>query len=316
MPTIFIAGTADTNGYYPGSSITSPSNLLTQIKDALVAAGQTVTDDIANNKIIARGVDQGDFCYKIYTTVLVSGLEYKLTLQGDNSVGGAGTLLSSTIDIPFYNNGNAKLYLAADAGGECISILNPNLPSKGFHGGWLERRRSQDKGAWMIGYLDVWMTNAFFAKDFSNTDWVEVKRYFYGNTGAESTTAPAGMYQFLWDSCTSYAGGTSTAVNTSSDDYKPYLGAVDPISFSNKLLPYGYGQGYLGGTTSPTGYPTTIDATLGRGIHLPGFVRFAKTGLCYLSAGEQVKDGTKTFVSAGDKGSTGFTGFQGFQIAA
>jgi hypothetical protein len=312
MPTIFAAGTPNGNGYYSGVTVTTAAALLTQLKTSLEAAGQTVTDEIAaNNKIIARGVDQGDYCYKIYQTSLVSGTEHKLSLRGDRSAGGAGTDLSpDTIEIPFSDDGDSVLYLAADAGGECITVINGTLDSKGIHGGWLERRRLADKGAWMVGYLDFWLTNCYFATDVNNTAWAEAKRYFY--SAAESFTNPIGHYTFLWDTCGAYTGGISSSVSSTSFNYKPFLGAVDPISLEPKLLPYGYAQG----ATSYNTYPTNHPATQGRGLHLPGFVRFARTGLGYLDAGEQKRDGTQTFISSGNKGTTGQTGYQGFQIAA
>lgn len=309
MPTIYGAGTADANGFLSGIAIPTVSDLLPKLKQLLTSAGQTITDEIAtNNRIIARGVDQGDFCYKIYSVELVSGIEYKLTLRGD--LDNTGTNLSpDVISIPVFNNGNALLYLAADEGSECITIINPNLASEGIHAGWLEKRRLVDKGAWMVGYLDFWMTNSFFAKDVNNTVWAEAKRYFY--SAAESFTAPTGCYTFLWDACTSHTGATTASLGATSHNYKPYVGAVDPISFEPKLLPYGYAQG----ATSYNTYSTTIDASYGRGLYLPGFVQFARTGLGYLNAGEQKKDGTKVFISAGHRGTTGQTGFQGFQIA-
>jgi hypothetical protein len=312
MPIVYGAGTADANGYYSGITVSTPTALLQQLRDILTAAGQTVTDEIsASNRIIARGVDQGDYCYKTYTTTLVSGTEYKLSLRGDSSTGGAGTTLSpDLINIPFYANGNALLYVAADAGAECVTIINPSLPSKGIHAGWLEKRRLIDKGAWMVGYLDFWLTNSYFAKDVNNNVWAEAKRYFYAS--GEAFAAPVGHYTFLWDSCAAHTGGIGTSVAPSIFNYKGFLGAVDPISFEPKLLPYGYAQG----ATNSTSYNAAADPNFGQGLHLPGFVRFARTGLGYLDAGNQKKDGTQVFISAGPKGITGQTGFQGFQIAA
>lgn len=312
MPTIYAAGTPNGNGYYSGITVSTAEGLLTQIKTTLEAAGQTVTDDIsANNKIIARGVDQGDYCYKIYQTSLVSGTEYKLSLRGDDSTGGVGTNLSpDMVNIPFSTDGDSVLYLTADAAAECVTVINGTLDSKGIHAGWLEKRRLVDKGAWMVGYLDFWLTNTYFAKDVHNNAWAEAKRYFY--SGAESFTNPIGHYTFLWDTCTAHTGATSQSVSTTSFNYKPFLGAVDPISLEPKLLPYGYAQGASAHNT----YDAGSDANFGRGLHLPGFVRFARTGLGYCDAGEQKRDGSQTFISAGGKGTAGQSGFQGFQISS
>lgn len=305
MPVIYLAGT-ESNGVYPGVSVTTPVQLLTQIKNALVAAGQTVTDEISsNNKIIARGIDQGDFCDKIYETVLISGVDYNLRVTGDNTVNG-GTVLPTPLTITFSANGNAKLYLAADEAAECISIFNPGGTTKGIHAGWLQNRRAEDDGAWMIGYLDVWMTNAFFAKGIHGANWKEVKSFYY--SAAESFTAPKAPYQLLWDNIGALAGAAGTSFANTTFNYKPWQGQNDSITGKALLLPYGY----LQGASVHNGYPTTGNANLGQGLHFPGWVRFARTGLAFLDAGDQIKDGTATYVSAGTSGAEAY---QGFKIA-
>jgi hypothetical protein len=309
MPVTYAVGTADANGFHSGISVNTPAALLTAMKTAFEAAGQTVTDEIAtNNKIIARGVDQGDFCYKIYTVSQIAGSEYKLSLRGDSSVGGAGTTLSpATIEVPFSLNGQALLYLTADEAAECLTIINPSGTSRGIHAGWLERRRLVDKGAWMVGYLDVWMTAAYFAKDVNNLAWKEAHTYYYTAAEAKGTTSTKGAYQHLWDTgTTALVGTTSTTTTSSIFNYKSWQGANDPVTGQPKLHPYGYLQG---AATSAT---YTVNPSIGQGLHNPGYVKFARTGMAFMQPGAQTKDGTEIFVSAGGSGDEAY---QGFKIA-
>ena len=305
MPTIFTAGTPAA-GVYPGVAIATPTALLTELANTFTAAGQTVTDEIsANSRIVARGVDQGNFCDKIYTVVNVTGIEYKLTIQGDNTVN-SGILMPTPLEIPFFANGNAALYVAADEGAECLTIFNPGATSKGIHAGWLDRRRATDVGAWMVGYLDIWLTNAFFAQDYHGIDWRECHTYFSSST--ESQTSPKGAYQHIWDSgCAAVSGAIATSATNTSFNHKVWRGQNDPISGEPTLLPYGY----LQGEDVYNGYDS-IDPNQGQGLHNPGFVRFARNGLAFMDAGDQCHEGTATFVSAGGSGDDAF---QGFQIA-
>ena len=310
MPITYAVGTADTNGFYSGISVNTPAALLTAMKTALEAAGQTVTDEIStNNKIIARGVDQGDFCYKTYTVSQVSGIEYRLVLRGDSSVGGAGTLLSplNTIIVPFSLNGQALLYLTADESAECLTIINPSGTSRGIHAGWLDRRRLVDKGAWMVGYLDVWLSGAYFAKDTNNLDWKEAHTYFYTTAESKASTNTAGAYQHLWDSgVTALVASPNTSITVSTFNYKCWQGANDSVTGQPRLHPYGYLQGASASNTY------TVNPLIGQGLHNPGYVKFARTGMAFMAAGAQTKDGTKTFISAGGSGDAAF---QGFRIA-
>lgn len=310
MPLTYAVGTADANGFYSGISVNTPTALLTELKNALTAAGQTVTDEItANSRIIARGVDQGDFCYKSYTVSQVSGIEYRLALRGDSSAGGAGTNQSplNTITLPFLLNGQALLYLTADESAECLTIINPSGTTRGCHAGWLERRRLADKGAWMVGYLDTWLTNAYFAKDTNNIDWREAHTYFYSTTETKASGTSKGPYQHLWDSgVTSLIGDPATTTTTSIFNYKPWMGANDSVTGQPRLHPYGY----LQGASAYNAY--TVNPAIGQGLHNPGYVKFARTGMAFMAAGAQTKDDTKTFVSAGGSGDAAF---QGFRIA-
>lgn len=307
MPVNYLAGTA-TAGLYSGVIVADETALLTEIMNALIAGGQTVTDNIAASKeIIARGSDQGDFCDKIYKTSFVSGIEYSLTLQGDNTVNG-GTLSTPILEIPFYANGSAKLFVTSDEGAECLTIINPGNLTKGFHAGWLDRRRSVDKGAWMIGYLDIWMSDAYVAQDVNGNDWQEIFRYYYSST--ESKTSPRGGYHLLFDAgCASMFGSAGTsATSATTFNYRPWLGQTDSITGNPTLLPYGYLQGNI-----PYNSYSVPDPNKGQGLHNAGFVRFARTGLSFLDPGDQCREGTATFVSAGP---SGVDGFQGFQIAS
>jgi hypothetical protein len=228
-----------------------------------------------------------------------------LRVTGDNTVN-SGTVLPTPLTIPFFANGNAKLYLSADQAAECITIVNPGATTKGIHAGWLEKRRVEDTGAWMVGYLDVWLTNAFFARSIHGVNWREAKFFFY--SGAESFTAPKGAYHFLWDTIGAFAGAVSTSFTAANFNYKPWQGQGDSTTGKALLLPYGY----LQGAATSGSYPTTGNANLGYGCHFPGWVRFARTGLAFLDAGDQVVDGTATYVSAG---ASGAEAYQGFKIA-
>lgn len=306
MPLNFLSGTAN-GGIYSGVNVSSSFELLTQIKDALIASDQTVTDEInSSNRIIARASDRGDFCDKIYSTEQLSGTDYVLNLQGDNTVNG-GTIMppEKVLKIPFIANGNAKLYLTSDEGAECLAIINPGAESRSLHAGWLDRRRQEDKGAWAIGYLDVWMSNAFFAKDVHGIDWREIQTYYYSSK--ESFTSPKGPYQHLFDSgCASMFGSPGTsATGTTTFNYKPWLGQTDSVTGLPVLLPYGY----LQGAVDYDSY-SNIDDNRGQGLHNPGWIKFARTGLSFMDAGDQCREGTKTFISGGGSGEYAYQGFQ------
>ena len=305
MPINYLAGTL-TNDVYPGEIIASPTELLTKLRDSLTAGGQIVTDEIeASSRIITTGTDNGDSCTKIYSVTFESGINYSLNLQGDNTLREGGTL-SPVLSIPFAANGNAKLYVVSDEGGECVSIINPGLASKTFHAGWLERRNKSDLGAWMIGYLNVWLTDSYFSTDIHGIEWAEAKRYYYSSN--ESFTAPVGPYHLLFDSgCASMVGAVATTVSNSKVNYKPWLGQTDSVTGTPILLPYGY----LQGANTYNRYDHT-DLSKGQGLYNPGFVRFARTGLAFLEAGAQCRAGTATFMSGGP---SGVGAFQGFQIS-
>jgi hypothetical protein len=101
-------------------------------------------------------------------------------------------------------------------------------------------------------------------------------------------------------------GAPSTTVANTTFNYKVWQGANDSVTGQPKLHPYGYLQGASASNTY------TVNSLIGQGLHNPGYVKFARTGMAFMAAGAQTKDGTKTFISAGGSGDAAF---QGFRIA-
>ncbi len=302
MPT-YIRGTADGNGYYSGVTVADETTLLTQIRNGLTTAGWTILSDTiaSNKKVKLSGVDNGHLCRVEFSTTSVTTTQKKLILIGDKT--GAGTSLSGNVELDFIADGQSKLYLTADQGAGCIFVFNPAGISKSAHYGFLNRRNPNNPFAWMVGYLDEWLTGAYIAESAFGTTWKEFRTFFYSS--AESFTSPNAPYQYLWDSFTTGLGGdTFTTTTNTTFAYKPWLGAIDPILSLPVLGVYGYIEGY----TTNTSY--TVTTTKATALHFPGEVRFAATGLASLAPAVQTKIGTKTFISSGAAGE-----YQGFQIA-
>lgn len=296
-------GTVDANGYYSGIAVADETVLLTQLRDNLVTGGWTVvTDDIANLALQMKGTDDGDDCYVNFNINVETGVGRDLLITGD--LDGQGTdVPEEPVKIPLIVDGNSKLYVTTDASSACISVFNPAGETKASHFGFLNRRDTNNAFAWMIGYLDVWLSESFIAKStIDGIIWAEMQKYY---TATESKTNPSGVYQFVWDSLTTGVTATSrTSSNSSSFGYKPWLGAIDPVLGQPILGLYGYLEGRIPSNTYP------VDASNATALHFPGEVKFARTGLASLSPGVQCKEGTKTFLSAGSVGQ-----FQGFQIS-
>ena len=307
MPT-YIRGSADGNGYYSGLAIADETTLLTQIRDGLVTAGWTIIADTisSNKKVKLSGLSNGHLCRVEFSTSNVTLNEKKLSLIGDKT--GANTVLSPAIDLPFIADGQSKLFLTADAAGGCLMVFNPAGVTKSAHFGFLERTVPTNQFAWMIGFLDCALTKAYVAEStIGGTTWKENHTFYYSST--ESQTSPNAAYQYIWDGLTTGLGGTAfTTSSNTSFAYKPWLGAIDPVTGKPLLGSYGYLEGY----TTNSSYP--VDANKATALHFPGFVRYARTGLASLAPAIQVKEGTKTFISGGASADF-LQGFQGFQIA-
>ena len=307
MPTRYTNGTANAEGYYSGINLTNENDLLALIRDELVIAGQTVhLDEITSNKkLIMKGVDNGDNCWVIFESETVSGINKNLKITGD--LDGTQTSLGKTLKLDFKEDGNCQFYMTSDEGGGCLMPYNTaGGPSKSAHFGFPERHYLGNPRNWMTGYLDEWLTDACIATStMSNEVWKEFKEFYYSSN--ESKTQPQGGYTFLWDYyCTNSQKSQQTTANNTAFSYKPWLGAVDPVTFEAKLAPLAYEEG-------PGDYNDWTPAVQNKGNpkHVPGHIRFARTGLASFDTGKQVKQGTKVFISGGPAGD-----YQGFQIAA
>lgn len=310
MPVTYGNGNPNADGYLSGLAIPTTSSLMGQLRDVLVQAGQNVNDtDIAANKLAAEGDDNGDKCVFRWEVRNVSANEKELTCRGDFD--GTETSLSPELIIPYWEGDQSRLYLSVDEAGGCILPLNSSHLSRSIHFGFPERL-TNNPGMWMLGYLDQWMTNAFFAEDIYNVRWREIKSYYYAT--AETETAISGPYQNLWDSLTvSITSGINyvTSTNKNNPAYKPWLGAVDAVTGLPILRQYGY----LVGKSAYNQYAVPNQNTQEEKaipLHFPGAVRFARTGLASTNAGEQFTD-QETGIKVISGGLAGL--YQGFKIA-
>ena len=303
MPTVYASGSPNSDGYLSGISVPTVSALLTNIRDTLVAAGQTVdSSEIAGNKLKSVGIDGSDNCWIRWEVVNVAGNEYNLSIRGD--LNGTGVTLSpNTITLPFFEGAQARLYLTCDKAAGCIFIQNGAAGGKSAHFGFLERLTTSPF-SWMVGRIRVFENNAYMAKDIWNVTWAEMSRYWlnYNSVGYLS-----GAKQHLWDS---YTVAMMNYTSSYSDNdvknaaYYPYLGAVDSVTGLPILSDFGY---LIGKNNPSTDYVVTSGKA--KAMHFPGRVRFARTGLASVDAGDQFVVGTKTVISGGDIGE-----YQGFVI--
>ncbi|MGL5944242.1 MAG: hypothetical protein ACRC2S_28505 [Waterburya sp.] len=315
MPTVYAAGTPNSDGYLQGLSAPTTSALLSQIRDVLVQAGCTVdSSQIAANPPFLRVTcnDNGDLCYTTWRVDNVSGSHKRLIIIGDLLGTNQAGNLSSTFEIPFYEGAGSRLYLSTDQAGGVVFILNGELDSRSIHYGFLDRN-TNNPTMWMVGMLDVWLDSAQIATDLIGNKWIKMHAYY---ATAESKTSPTGPYQLVWDSMSIAATRTaSTSYNPTSTlgnlAYKLWLGAVDSVTGKPNLGVYGY---FIGNTSMNTGYTVPGQGTSSEtavALHFPGPVRFARTGFASVAAGKQYlsKSGQK-FISGGGKE------YQGFAISA
>lgn len=302
MPTIYASGNPNSDGYLSGISVPTVNALLTNIRDTLIAAGWTVdSSQIAGNKLKSVGVDGSHNCWMLWEAVLVSGNEYSLSLRGDQN--GAGTILSpDLVRIPFFETAQTRLYLTADAGAGCIYIQNGAAGGRSAHFGFLDRLTTS-AFSWMVAYLNNSESTSYMAKDIWGVNWADMARYW---TNFNATSSFTGAKQHLWDGYTvammSSTGNFDNTANTN-PAYAPNLGAVDSVTGLPILSDYGY----LIGKNALTDYVTTVGKA--KAMHFPGRVRFARTGLASVDAGDQFTVGTKTVISGGEIGV-----YQGFVI--
>jgi hypothetical protein len=303
MPT-YLNGVADANGYYSGITVADETALLEQIRDALVSAGHSVVTDqiLAQKKVKLSGIENGQLYRIEFATATVSGSQKTLSIQGDKT--GTGTILSTAITIPFYSNGQAKLFLTADSSAGCLFIHNPAFTSESLHFGFLENREPTEQFAWMIGKVDQWFTGKFIAESLAGENWKGFN-FFYYSSGTESQTSPDGPYQGMWDYYTTgITANAKTTSNNTAFGYKPWLGAVNSHTGKPILGSFFVPEGYTTSTTFP------INANAATPVRFRGVVKFARTGLASLNPAVQCKESSKVFISGGSAGV-----FQGFQIA-
>lgn len=309
MPTVYASGTPNSDGYLSGISVPTVSALLGNIRDTLTTAGWTVDDSqIAGGRIEATGVDNGDNCWVNFYTVNVAANEFALHIRGD--LDGTGVTLSpDTISLTFLEGAQARLYLSADAGAGCIYIQNGAAGGKSAHFGFLERL-TDSPYSWMVAMLTSNETYSYMAKDIWQVNWAFMGRYF---EQFNNTTYWAGAKQHLWDSYTvammpytNFSYRSASANNKFNSAYYAWLGAVDMITGLPILSDYGY---LIGRNDSNNDYYST-EAAKPYPMHFPGRVRFARTGLCSVDAGDQFVVGSKTVISGGAIGE-----YQGFAIA-
>jgi len=317
MPTRYTNGTANASGNYSGVTIADETTLLTTIRDELVAAGQAIhLDEISSSKkLIMNGSNNSHNCYVIFETELVTGVNYKLKITGDSD--GTETLKSGTLQLDFAADGQCRLFMTSDESAGCIMPYNPSSSSQSAHFGFPKRTDKNYEYSWMVGYLDIYLTDAYVRRSrVGQEDWKEHRTFFY--SAAESNTGPQGPYQHLWDSfTTAFVRTNYTQIQTTNFAYRPWLGAVDPATG----LPILGLFGYIEGNTDHNSYANP-DTTRAFPLHFPGAIKFARTGFCAIETGIQAKEEeifddngtqkikTELFISGGAK-----ERFQGFKIA-
>lgn len=307
MPTVYAAGTPNSDGYLSGIAVPTVADLMGNIRDTLTAAGWTVDDSqIAGGRIEAVGVDNTDNCWVNFFATNVAANEYELHIQGD--LDGTGVTLSpDEVKLPYFENAQARLYLAADSAGGCIFVQNGAAGGKSAHFGFLERL-TDSPYSWMVGRLNRSDNFSYIARDIWNVDWSEMSRYFQDSQGGSYMT---GAKQHLWDSYTVALMTYDTYVYTSSGynpSYYAWKGAVDSVTGLPILSDYGYliGRNSSNQYASGTGHNDYFPVPM----HFPGRVRFARTGLASVDAGDQFVVGSKVVISGGAIGE-----YQGFVIA-
>jgi hypothetical protein len=301
----YVRGTIDGNGYYSGVAVSSAIQLLNAIKAGFETAGwTTLLDDITNSQELnVRGVDNGDFCYLNFSIQSGAGANDSLIVIGDKD--GLGASFGGTKAIPFAKNGTGRLFMTADASALDLCIFNPETTTASIHGGYLSDRLGQKAFEWMLGYLDIWLTNAFHAESAFGTTWMENRLFYY--PGVESQTNPRGGYNFLWDSQSLAINSSSySSVSSTAFGYSPWLGNVDAVTGQPNLGTYGYLEALAANHSS-----YVVDISRATALHNPGKVKFAVTGLSSKPAGYQFRpaNSTTTYLSAGGEG------WQGFKIA-
>ena len=303
MPTVYASGSPNSDGYLSGVSVPTSASLLANIRDILTTAGWTVDQSqIAGGRLEAVGEDNGDNCWLIFLLTNVAANEYNLSIRGD--INGTGVTLSpDEVKLTYLEGSQARLYLTADSGSGCIFIQNGPAGGKSAHFGFLERLTDSPYSL-MVARLTVWEEYSYMARDIWNVDWAEMNRYFRDTETASYLT---GAKQHLWDSYTiammPYTDYNSSANNNPA--YFPYLGAVDSVTGLPILSDYGY----LIGRDNTTDYINNSGKAKPTPLHFPGRIKFARTGLASVDAGDQFIVNTQTVISGGAIGD-----YQGFVI--
>lgn len=309
MPIVYASGTPNSDGYLSGISVATSSSLLSNIRDYLTSAGWTVnSSQIAAGKLNAVGVDGEDNCWINFSLVNTSGNQYNLHIRGD--LDGTGVNLSpDTITIPYSESLQARLYLSVDSAGGCIFIQNGAAGGESAFFGFLHRL-TDSPYSWMVGKLRMWEDTAYMARDIWSVDWAQMSKYWFEYN---SITNAVGAKQHLWDGYTvammprdDFSDRSSSANSKINPAYRPWYGAVDSITNLPILSDYGY---LIGKNDNKNDYYST-DPNLAIPLHFPGRVRFARTGLASVDAGDQFVVGSKVVISGGAIGQ-----YQGFVIA-
>lgn len=309
MPTVYASGTPNSDGYLSGVAVPTVADLLVNIRDTLRGAGWTVDDSqIAGNRLEAVGVDNGDNCWVNFFVTNVGGNQYELHIQGD--LDGTGVTLSpDELILPYFENATARLYLTADAAAGCIFIQNGAAGGRSAHFGFLERL-TDSPYSWMVARINNFTNYSWMARDIWNVDWANMTRYWFSWS---NTTYYPGANQHLWDSYTvahQHYNGFSSRSNGANQKYNPayycWKGAVDSITGLPILSDYGY---LIGRNDNRNDYYST-ESDKAYPLHFPGRVRFARTGLASVDAGDQFVVGSKVVISGGAIGE-----YQGFVIA-
>ena len=305
MPLVFLNGSSpDFMGYL----FTTTADLINTLEATLQSAGWATQEKAGDGlTLLMRGTTSvnSHTCFvefKVSTDISVANgffLDQRGFHDAARSQGSPANVLRHTFVVGKPN----RLWVTADNDSGCMAILDATNTMRGSHFGFLNRIDSNDRWAWMIGWIHVrGYQFAYVARSgFNSTNW----RLLSDDYSAYTSTAnggnqiwPVSTFDFMQRGLLHSNGYLWTA--TQHVFYNPMNGR---LNYTGRPIidPYCYQEG----RGSATNYSTSVPP-----LYFRGLVKHAYCGVASLSSGAQVVDtSTARILSVGSAGA-----WQGMRI--
>lgn len=322
MALVFVNGGSPN---YTGVVFQTTTNLLELIRDNLITAGWTVTNDqiSASDYVIMECVGNGssDPAYFRFRVIDWTGVTNGKELQVNGDLTGDLNNLSPTFSFYFIEGADNIIYLTCDEDSGALFVEAFDGTKRDCHFGFLARySSSNDPWGWMIGRIDWRLDNAYWAKSYHNgSNWRRVGDDY---TDADDTDSNRnmGVYQGTMDRYTVFWNAIHDVNHQYERDdgygweresnrniaYKCYNGGVNPVTGKPVLGEFFY----LEGRGSRTNYGANASGSENAPrLYYRGPVKHITVGLASLVAKTQytTTDG-KRYLSVNG------LGYQGMRI--